>query len=126
VLGVGGAVDKDDAPALHHLAEPAHPLHRRADLHLPPSPLARLQLPLPWSLLLVSPHVVLPPDSASVEPASWLGFGGVGTDGPRGSWPMDRREPGPPFFSFRGKLRQLQTQGAGQFGRAQAISSDVL
>jgi len=42
VLGVGGAVDEDDAPALHHLAEPAQALHRRADLHLrsPDRPLA--------------------------------------------------------------------------------------
>ena len=47
MLGVGGAVDEDNASALHHLAEPAQPLHRRADLHLLPSPLARLQLPLP-------------------------------------------------------------------------------
>jgi hypothetical protein len=33
VLGVGSAVDEDDAPVLHHLAEPAQALHRRADLH---------------------------------------------------------------------------------------------
>jgi hypothetical protein len=50
-------VDEDDAPALHHLAEPAQALHRRADLHpLLRSP-ARL---LPWDLL-----VFLPSDSSS-------------------------------------------------------------
>jgi hypothetical protein len=50
-------VDEDDAPALHHLAEPAQALHRRADLHpLLRSP-ARL---LPWGLL-----VFLPSDSSS-------------------------------------------------------------
>jgi hypothetical protein len=30
-------VDEDDTTALHHLAEAAQPLHRRTDLHLPPS-----------------------------------------------------------------------------------------
>lgn len=55
VLGVGGAVDEDDAPALHHLAEPAQALHRRADLHLLlPSP-ARL---LPRGLLVFLARLV--------------------------------------------------------------------
>lgn len=34
VLGVGLALDEHDAPALHHLAVRAQPLHRRANLHL--------------------------------------------------------------------------------------------
>lgn len=34
VLGIGRALDEDDSPALHHLAEPAQALHRRTDLHL--------------------------------------------------------------------------------------------
>lgn len=82
VLGVGGAVDEDDAPALHHLAEAAQALHRRADLH----PLRSPARHLPRGLL-----AFLPSDSSTGESDSWLGFGG-GTHGPGY---QDQRKPGP-------------------------------
>jgi hypothetical protein len=44
-------VDEDDAPALHHLAEPAEPLHGRADLHLRLPPLSSYSDPIRSSVL---------------------------------------------------------------------------
>jgi hypothetical protein len=82
VLGVGLAVDEDDAPALHHLAEGAQPLHRRANLHLPPPP-ARLPL-LPRRFLV-----------ERVGFLAWLGFG----DGSRWARQVEARG----TFSYKEK-----------------------
>jgi hypothetical protein len=68
-------VDEDDAPAPHHLAEPAQPLHRRADLHLLPS----LTPSLAFCFLQPGSRF---DELLRVGGSIWLGFGGVGYDGP--------------------------------------------